>query len=287
MEKLNFDKRITPFREDIAADFLQGKVIAAQYKSPHYFMITSSVCDLCDSIDGKTQSQLIYGEIFIVYEQKNGWCWGQSNSDNYVGYISDNHLQQIEYDLYQPTHKVNSLQTFIYEEANIKSKPIKYLPYLAVVEIEEEFDQFYKLKNGYIYKKHLIELDSYSIDPVNIAKKLIARPYLWGGKSSFALDCSAFMQIIFAACGIFIPRDSDMQEAFFQPVEREKKRGDLVFWKGHVGIMTNDIDFIHANAYFMQVTEEPFLEVINRSDKPISSIRCLPRQYQEHIINLK
>jgi len=112
-----------------------------------------------------------------------------------------------------------------------------------------------------------------------VAERFAGAPYLWGGKTALGLDCSGLVQIALAACGIACPRDSDMQEqALGAPVadHSDLRRGDLIFWKGHVAIVRDGENLLHANAYHMTVAIEPIADAVIRigeADSTITSVR--------------
>jgi cell wall-associated NlpC family hydrolase len=122
-------------------------------------------------------------------------------------------------------------------------------------------------------------------DFVAVAERFLRTPYLWGGKSSLGLDCSGLVQLALGACGIACPRDTDMQEkalgsALAPPPDlAQLRRGDLVFWKGHVAIVRDAATFVHANGHAMAVTFEPIAPAIERIRSEIgevTSVRRLP-----------
>jgi cell wall-associated NlpC family hydrolase len=121
---------------------------------------------------------------------------------------------------------------------------------------------------GFVWRSHLAPLDAPAADFVAVAETLLGAPYLWGGKSSIGVDCSGLVQISLAAADRKAPRDSDMQEARLgKPVSAGAplQRGDLVFWKGHVGIMRDATTLLHANGTHMLVSSEPLDEVRARN----------------------
>src|SRR5690606_1215396 len=131
---------------------------------------------------------------------------------------------------------------------------------------------------GYLPAQHLAPIGSVEADFVAVAERFLNVPYLWGGKTSLGIDCSGLVQVARTACGIRFPRDSGMQEAALgEPVAlSEMRRGDLVFWKGHVAIARDRDTLLHANAFHMMVTSEPAAAAIARivvSDGPVTSIR--------------
>jgi cell wall-associated NlpC family hydrolase len=145
---------------------------------------------------------------------------------------------------------------------------------------------FSQLSNsGWIFTDHLASIEEKEKDFVAVAERFIGVPYLWGGRESLGLDCSALVQTALERAGFHALRDSDMQEATLgealpTPFDLTSlQRGDLIFWKGHVGIMQDGERFLHANATHMCTRSEPFLEAVARiakTDGDITSIRRMP-----------
>ena len=118
----------------------------------------------------------------------------------------------------------------------------------------------------WVVREHLTSLGTWARDPAAVAERFLGVPYLWGGRDSLGLDCSGLVQQAFYAVGRACPRDTDQQlAAFAQPAERAAlQRGDLVFWKGHVGMMLDAQRLIHANAHHMAVAIEPVETALER-----------------------
>jgi hypothetical protein len=278
------DKRITPYREDIAADFLEGQVPSERFVKGEQFAVLNAVTSLYPkpSRMAVIDSQALMGDCFTVYEQKDGWAWGQLASDGYVGYLPLDAIGPWKGD---PTHRVNVPRTFIYPGANIKLPVLGYVTLNAGVRVLGFDGDFARTSIGhFIFKEHLSPWNTpLTYDYVEIAERFISTPYLWGGKSSIGIDCSGLVQMALHAVRKPAPRDTDMQEAalgFAVPVERELanlKRGDLVFWKGHVAIMTSQLTIVHATAHHMMTFVEPLAKAERRirekTGNGISSIR--------------
>ena len=255
-----FDRRLTPARPDLAAAYLKGRVFADRYVEGVVMEVKDCVVDLRREPrpDGAVDTQALFGERVIVYDEEEGWAWAQLARDGYVGWIAANTLWR---EVSAPTHRVRVPRTFVYPRATIKAPPLIALPLGAEVAILKEHESFYVTRDlGFIYRAHLAQLDAPAPDFVTVAESLIGAPYLWGGKSSLGVDCSGLVQVSLLVAGVAAPRDSDLQELALGetvPGGAEPRRGDLVFWKGHVGIMRDASTLLHANATHMQVTSEP------------------------------
>ncbi len=254
------DHRRLLARPDLAASALQGVVEAARFADPVRKNVTVATLDLKSTPSGTSLgTQLLYGEQFDVLEDKNGVAWGQSVTDGYVGYVAADGLGETVVS----NARITALTAPIYPEPNFKSVPVAHVPWLGEVAVEGEGD-YLKTQLGYISAKHIGDS---ATDFVAQAERLVGVPYLWGGRSSRGLDCSALVQLSLAACGRAAPRDSDMQmdECGVPLAEDENLAcGDLVFWKGHVGIMLDQAQLLHANIHHMCVAVEPLAGAIER-----------------------
>jgi cell wall-associated NlpC family hydrolase len=281
-----YDRRITPARPDLAADHLRGVVAAGRYAAGTPMRVLTPVLPLSPQPrrDVSIDTQALHGEEFMVYEQDDeGWCWGQLTRDGYVGYVPAEGLSR---DAAAPTHRVRVPHTILYPGANMKAPMQGTLPFGAQVHVTERNGDFALVpRQGWIFAAHLAPLDDIASDFVSVAERFLHAPYLWGGKTSAGIDCSGLVQVSLQAAGHHAPRDTDMQKAALgMPLDVDDglgglRRGDLVFWKGHVGIMQDAGRLLHANGHHMLVASEPLRvardRILEKSHGPITAIKRL------------
>ena len=271
------DPRVNPWRDDLAAEHLRGEIDAPVYARGHDRAVIAPVTALrrAPAHGAMMDTQLLLGEKFRVYEERGPWVWGQTQSDDYVGYVL---AEDLGVDI-ATTHRVTALRSFIYTDPDIKSRPLMAVSMGAHVRVTGFEGAFGVLADGsYIFAGHIDAETAHAHDFVQVAERFIGVPYLWGGRESLGLDCSALVQISLSMCGHACPRDSDMQEAVLgAPVSGDLARGDLVFWKGHVGILQNADTLLHANATHMCVVSEPFVPATKRIGETAGDIRQIRR----------
>jgi len=220
--------------------------------------------------DGVLGSELLPGEQFAVLEITGSWAWGYSRHDHYVGYVEAIELT----DPVEPTHIVAAVQAPIHAEADVNAAVLAKLPMGARVHGEER-SGFLGTEFGYLPFTDLREIGAVEQDPVGVAQRLLGAPYLLGGRTPSGIDCSGLVQLSLALCGIASPRDSDQQRVLGTalPDGVELRRGDLVFFEGHVGFMMDGERLIHANGYTGNTAIEPLTAVHARN--PIQERRRL------------
>lgn len=256
------DPRITPVRPDLAPLHLRGIVEAGAYASEQPMRVSVPIAPISAKPDVESEqvSQMLFGEDFTAYEVENGWAWGQSVHDGYVGYIPE--VDLMPEPKTTPTHRVAALQALIYPEPKVKSRPIGAVPFGSRMTVKgDAASDFVALDpGGYMAKTALKLINVPETLWVSTAERFIGTPYLWGGRGSSGMDCSGLVQTALNASGMDCPRDSDMQMALLgrEVSPNTLKRGDLVFWKGHVGIMLSPVKILHANAHHMSVSAEAF-----------------------------
>jgi cell wall-associated NlpC family hydrolase len=276
------DSRRHAYREDLAAEKLHGVVTAPRYAVGKTRQLVHSSAPLRARPDARESwtTEVLYGELVTVYDEQDGWAWVQLEADGYVGYLRANTLSS---QVKPPTHRVKALGTFLYPATDVKAPawlPLSMNSALSVIEIGATFA---RLSDGsFVPSRHIAELDRRAPDFVAVAERFLGTPYLWGGKTRTGLDCSGLVQVAMQAAGLPCPRDSDMQQAEVgsEVALRDDldglQRGDLVFWKGHVGIMTDAFLLLHANAFHMATVVEPLraaVDRIARGGTPLATVR--------------
>lgn len=262
----SYDPRVVAIRPDLA-----DIAVAGQHFAPHYAAPMMSSCVLpsavlrgAPSLDADQTSELLYGEGFALLDLTGGWAWGYCLADHYVGYLAADALGAP----IAPTHRVRASEALLHSAPEAASGGSAVLPRGALVMGEPE-GEWLATAHGYLPLAALVEADAEEKDAAAIAEELVGAPYLWGGRTAAGVDCSGLVQLAWASAGIQLPRDSDLQLAALGPDKNVDpaalRRGDLVFFPGHVGIMADASNIIHASRRWMAVKVEPLVDVIARS----------------------
>lgn len=275
------DPRRNVYREDLAAEGLRGKVEAPRFVAGAPRQVTRAAVALRRRpvASAGLETEALFGEMVTVYDEANGWAWGQLERDGYVGYLPADALSG---KVCAPTHTVSALGTFLYPEPDMKAPPLMHLSITARLAVIEHTGRFYRLATGgCVVDRHVSNRPAR--DFVDVAERLISVPYLWGGRTRIGIDCSGLVQLSMEAAGLAAPRDTDMQQAelgteLLVPHSLDGlQRGDLVFWAGHVGIMSDGVMLVHANAHHMAVVVEPLAEAVRRIGRTGAGITAIKR----------
>ena len=256
------DPRLTPARPDLAAASLRGQVEAARFVEGRPARVAAASAPLRrrPDADAPLETEALHGEDVVVFDEAGGWSWVQLSRDSYVGYLPSAALGG----RVAPTHRVATPRTHVYPGPSIKRPPLMAISLgarLAIVDFQGDFAV--DAEGRHYFASHLADVGSKEPDFVAVAEKFLETPYLWGGRTSEGIDCSGLTQTALTAAGLAAPRDSDMMEAGLGTAlapDAPLRRGDLVFWKGHVGVMRDASTLLHANGFHMRVVSEP-LEV--------------------------
>lgn len=260
------DKRLTPARPDLADERLRGVVEAARFIAGVARVVVAPSAPLRrgPAADAPLDTEALMGEPVTVYDERDGHAWVQLERDGYVGYLPSEALGPATP---APTHRVTALRTFVYPGPDLKLPRLGHLSLGAgVTPVEVHQDYVLVSTGGWTFGGHVRQAEEHERDFVTVAERLVGIPYLWGGKTSLGLDCSGLVQLSLLMAGIAAPRDADMQERAvgadlpWMGGEVALRRGDLVFWRGHVGIMLDEARLLHANGHHMAVAIEPFAE---------------------------
>ena len=278
----DFDPRITPARADLAAAHLKGKIDAPRYVEGRAYCVVRGRAALrkTPTPDSTLETELLFGQGFTVYDRGERFVWGQARDDECVGFVEASALKP---GVVVSDHRVKALATPWLPAPDAKRAPHDVLPMNARVRVLERTGGFARIEPfGFAFEAHLVPLAARERDWVAVAEGFRRSPYIWGGKTLAGLDCSGLVQVALEAIGYQLPRDTDLQEkAIGQRIEptpdfANLRRGDLVFWDGHVGIMLDRERLLHATSAFMEVVVEPVHDAVRRIEPvggPVTSVR--------------
>ncbi len=257
------DRRLTPANGRVAARGLQDSISAPLYVDGTSATVIAPVADLLPAPGKRRDRQMLYGTAVTVFERYEGHAFVQSALDGYVGYVAEAALGTAV----TPTHAVGTSATHVYETESLKSTDLMHLSFGSRVTVTAERRYFFETPRGYIPKKHLRPLDRPFADPATVAPLFFGTPYLWGGNSMLGIDCSGLIQAALTACDIACPGDSDLQMVALGETLADgvpPARGDLYFWKGHVGMLVDADTLLHSNGHHMATVYEPIAAAILR-----------------------
>ncbi len=277
------DPRLTPARPGLADIRLRGSVEAARYVEgrPRRVVVASAPLRRRPSPDSGTDTEVLLGDAVTFYEEAEGHAFVQLERDGYVGYLPAGSLGPADP---APTHGVTALRTFLYPEPDLKRPPLGFLSLGARLAVTGLAGEYLETPQGFVFAEHCAETGSTEPDFAATAERLVGVPYLWGGRwGGLGLDCSGLVQLSLHLAGRDCPRDADMQETGLEAIAPDGadglRRGDLVFWKGHVGLMLDGTRLIHANGFHMAVAVEPLAQararILAKSYGAVTSIRRL------------
>lgn len=251
------DKRLTP------PDGAQGTAM----------QISAPIAPMHDAPHAAAErvTEALHGEYVCAFREEAGFTCVQLERDRYVGWVESAALSETRLEV---THKIAAIRTYAYSAPDLKSAPACRLPHGAWLNITGREGRFLQAaRAGWVPEQHVVEAGTVEDDPAAVAERFLHAPYLWGGCDSVGVDCTGLVQAAYRACGATLPRDSDMQYGWAGDALPDwqmpgaLRRGDLVFWKGHVGIMLDAEMFLHANAHHMAVAREPLSQAIERIEK--------------------
>lgn len=260
-----------PVTARVAHVSLRGQVMAGRWTEGETLWVDVPVADLMRAPDGRRVRQLLLGDGFTVVDRDGGHVFGFAVKDGYCGWLPQDAVAPRP----APTHWVASVGTHCYSEPRVQRAEFA-LPMGAKFRVVGQEGRFARLEDGFVPAAHLRALGDWFSDPVAVAEGFLGTPYLWGGNSRDGIDCSGLVQVAFAACGIAVPADSDLQEAVGTGVSGYLQRGDLLFWAGHVAMVVDAARLIHANGFTMSVAyegTEACIARIARTEGPVTARR--------------
>ena len=231
-------------------NYFYKKPLSNIYKKPNIF--------------SEVTSQILYGEKFKIISKNKSWIKIKALFDNYTGYIKNKYYTKD----HQPTHKIFTLKANIYNKQKNKTK--NFLPFASRISMINENKKFVEFeKDKWIKKKDIKKINHIEKDYLKVLKMFLKIKYLWGGKTYRGIDCSAILQLFFYYNNKFYPRDTKDQIKYSAKKNKSKvfKKGDIIFWKGHVAVCINAQKLIHAYGPEKKVLIMNIKETINRIER--------------------
>lgn len=272
------DRRRTAFDGHTALDSLRGQVEAARFVPGRAARVTVPEAPLTRTPSGSADKALLHGEPVTVISETAGQAFVQSGWDAYVGYVDASALGLAA----AITHHLVAPSSHLYSEPHFKSRPLQTLSLGSAFAGVAIRDGFLETPDGFVPMQHVAE-HGVSKPVLETALSLVGTPYLWGGNSAAGTDCSGLVQLAFRLAGHACPRDSDQQASELGvglPEGAELQPGDVICWKGHVGLMVDAETLLHANIHHMAVAIEPLQAALTRIGSQefgeVTGIRRLP-----------
>ena len=258
------DRRTHAARGDLADLSLAGVLFSAHYARAVALTCVAPGAAILSAASptGEAVSELLRGETFHALDVMTEWAWGFCGHDGYVGYIRRDALDLFE----TPSHRIVAESAPLFSAPDIKSPIADHWPGGALFSGESQ-GMFIACAEGYIHARHAEPSDVMPVDWVAVAERYLGQPYIWGGRGHRGIDCSGLVQVALGQVGVSVPRDTDLQcEGIGMPIDSDAtlRRGDLIFFPGHVGIMIDAKTLLHANAHWMAVVKEPLADVVER-----------------------
>lgn len=255
------DRRLTPATDRVALDTLRDRLDRPAYTAGRPARLAVPLTDLLTAPDGRRDRQVVFGTDLTVIDIRDGFAFVQSGLDGYCGWLRADALTD---DLPAITHRVTAPATHVYPAADMKRPERLSLTRGSRLSVTAIAGGFAELAGGgFVPAQHVG--DQLADDPAQVVETMLGTPYLWGGNSRSGIDCSGLAQLALTECGIACPGDSDLQRDAF-PVTDDIRRGDLLFWPGHVAIALSPDMMIHATAWQMAVIRESIPDAIARID---------------------
>ncbi len=263
---IQLDKRVNAVRGDLADVSLAGLLFAPHYAKAQAMHCAKGAMFVRESAsaDAAAVTQLLHGEGFHLLDVTGGWAWGYCDHDGYVGYVEREALASGGF---EATHRITARAAPVFAAADIKA-PVRTMLSAGARIAGEVSGAFLLLADGgAVHLRHASPVGEHEADWVSAAERQLGQPYVWGGRGHDGIDCSGLVQLALGQAGICVPRDTDLQRDALGTAIADGEglhRGDLVFFPGHVGIMTDGETLLHANAHWMSTVAEPLTDVIAR-----------------------